>query len=548
MANTQLPLHWPARGTCTAVLAAVTMASCIGRIGDGADERDLTWSPAPTQLSRLTSAQLRRAFVDLLGPDLPITPVQPDTNPYLFYSIGAASTPLSELGVQQIEEAAEAVTAFVFTDPARRSVLVGCEPAAPGDACVETFLTRFGRRAFRRPLSSNERARWVGISKDLAEGDAWLGLRTAVSGMLQAPSFLYRADLGAPDPDDPSRARYTGWEMAGRLSFLLWNTIPDGELLDAAERGDLETPLGIEAQARRLLADPRSRAAVQDFFAQYFDLGRLDGLSRDPATYPAFTATLPESMRTEVKLVVDDLVNRRDTDLRGIFSSRRTFLNTDLANLYGVSAAGASPITFVPVELPDDGPRAGLLTTGAFLAMNAHETDTSPTLRGKYVRERVLCLDVPPPPPDVVTQVSQDPVKPKTLRERLEQHRKNPTCASCHALIDPPGFLFEHFDSVGAYRTNEHGYPIDATGGFDGKPLDGARDLAAMLATDERVGRCVVKQLFRHAQGRLDTSGERVAIDQLKDQFAEKGYRFRELLVSLVTHESFRVAAKEVTP
>ncbi|MFT3775460.1 MAG: DUF1592 domain-containing protein [Minicystis sp.] len=495
----------------------VALASCVGRIGDGADVDAPTWSPAAATLSRLTGKQYRSALVDLLGPDLPATPVQPDTNPYLFYSIGAASTPLSELGVQQIEEAAEAVTAHVFSDPARRSALVGCEPAAPGDACVASFLASFGRRAFRRPLSSVERSRWLGVATDLADGDAWLGVRTAVAGMLQAPSFLYRAELGEADPDDPSRARYTGWEMAGRLSFLFWNTTPDGELLDAAGRGDLDTTEGIEAQARRLLADPRARDAVQDFFAQYFDLGRLDGISRDPATYPQFTATMPASMRTEVKLLVDDFVNRRDADIRGIFSTRRTFVNSELAALYGVKAEGASPIAFVPVELPADGPRAGMLTLGAFLAMNAHETDTSPTLRGKYVRERVLCLDVPPPPPGVVTTISQDPTEPKTLRERLEQHRKNPTCAGCHSLIDPPGFLFEHFDSSGAYRTTEHGYPIDATGSLDGKALDGARDLAEILVDHPMVGRCVVKQLYRHAQGRLDTSGESVAIDELRD-------------------------------
>ena len=243
-------------------------------------------------------------------------------------------------------------------------------------------------------------------------------------------------------------------------------------------------------------------------------------------------------------------MNRRDTDVRGVFTTRRTFVNSELAELYGVTADGATPITFVPVELPEDGPRAGLLTLGAFLAMNAHETETSPTLRGKYLRERVLCEDVPPPPDDVDIDITPDPnAEPKTLRERLEEHRKNPQCAGCHAIIDPPGMLFENFDSVGAWRTEDNGYPIDATGDLDGEPLANARELADMLVDDDRVGRCMVTQLYRHAQSRLDADGEEAAINDLDAVFADNGYRFRELLVALVTHESFRyLKATEVTP
>ena len=530
----------------------LVLAACVGNIGEdgGLPSDQPSWSPEPAVLPRMTSTQYRNALIDLFGAELPKTALEPDTNPYLFYSIGAASTSLSELGVQQLEEAADRVTRTVFEDAERRLDITGCEPEAPGDGCVESFLTSFGRRAFRRPLSAEEKARWRAVSLDLSDGDAWLGLRMAVAGMLQSPHFLYRVELGEPHPDNLDLLRYTSFEMASRLSFLLWNTIPDDALLDAAERGELLTQHGLEAQARRLLDDPRARDAVQDFFAQYFDLGRLDGLTRSVETYPAFTPTMPESMRTEVKLLVDDLVNRRDADIRSVFSTRRTFVNSELAALYGVAAPGATAVTFVPIELPADGPRAGLLTLGAFLAMNAHETDTSPTLRGKYVRERVLCETVPPPPGDVdidLTQKEGEP--PKTLRERLEQHRENPACASCHAFIDPPGFLFQHFDSAGAYRTDEHGYPIDATGDLDEKPLMGASDLAKLLENDARVGHCIVTQLYRHAQGRLDESSERIALDELDKRFAASKYRFRELLVSLVTHASFRVASKpEVSP
>jgi PAS domain-containing protein len=521
-------------------------AGCVGVVGDPRGD-----VPAPAAatleepvLPRLTGAQYRNALADLFQGALPATPVQPDTNPFLFTSIGATTDPLSELGVQQLEEAANAVAHAVFDDPARRAALVGCEPAAPGDACVEGFLRSFGRRAFRRTLGAGELAKWVAISSELADGDAWTGVRTAVAGMLQAPSFVYRVELGEPDPDDPSRLRYTGFEMASRLAFLLWDAPPDDALLDAAESGDLLDEVGLEVQARRLLDAPRARAATLAFFAQYLDLGRLDGITRDAALYPTFTQALAGAMRTEAELVVDDLVFRRDVDVRQLFSTRRTFVNDALASLYGVEAAGASAAAFVPVDLPEDGHRAGLLTLGAFLTMNAHEASTSPTLRGKYVRERVLCAEVPPPPPDVDTDIDPDPTAPpKTLRERLEQHRKNPACAGCHSIVDPPGFLFENFDAMGAFRTEDNGYPVDTSGDLDGVPLANGRELADLLATDPRVGRCMVKQLFRHSMGRLDAPGERPAIEAIHARFEGSGFRFRELVVALVTHESFRFVA-----
>lgn len=521
-----------------------------GSGSDGADGTDsdgepLVFDPAPAVLPRLTAEQYRNSLIDVLGPGLPAVALEPDTNPYLFFNIGATTTTLSELGTQLYEEAADEITRSIFSDPARRLALVGCEPAAPGDQCVQGFLEDFGRRAYRRPLTPDELLRWQQITVQLANPDAWEGLRLAVAGMLQSPNFLYRVELGEPDPERPGRLRYTSHEMASRLSFLLWNTTPDDELLDAAAADDaLLTEEGLREHAERMLADPRASAAVQEFFSQYFDLGRLDGIARDPTVYPMFSSTLPASMRAEVKLLVDDFVFRRDADIRGIFGTRSTFVNEELAMLYGVDAPGASPIAFVPVELPESGPRAGMLTLGAFLMMNAHETEPSPTRRGKYVRERVLCQTVTPPPDDVDTNIPDEAGEAQTLRERLEQHANNPACSGCHSFVDPPGFLFESFDSIGVFRTvDKDGYPIDSAGNLDGVALSGATELGPLLAEDPRVGQCVVKQLFRHAQGRLETETEADIITDLDDRFADDGYRFRQLLLTLVTHEGFRTLA-----
>jgi hypothetical protein len=530
------------------------LAACVGDIGDrlpssgvdvdGPDDDHVAgFEPAAPLLPRLTEAQYRNALADLIGPGVPVTPVEADTNPYLFYSIGATTTTLSELGTELYEKSADAVTHYVFADPARRAAFVGCAPAAPGDACVEEFLGSFGRRVLRRPLASDELARWVTVATELAQPDAWEGLRLAVAGLLQSPYFLYRIELGEPDPAQPGRRRLDGFEIASRLSFLLWDTTPDDELLDAAERGDLDEAEGVIAAAERLLADDRAPATIQAFFAQYLDLGRLAGVSRSPENYPLFTPTTLASMRTEVEMLVDDVVDSGG-DARSIFSTRRTFVNAELAALYGVEAEGADATTFVAVELDPNGPRAGLLTLGAFLTMNAHETRTSPTARGKYVRERVLCATVPPPPPDVDTQIEPPGTEPMTLREQLEEHRKNPACAGCHSFIDPPGFLFEHFDSVGAIRDNDNGLPIDSSGDLDGVPLADASELAALLETDEQVGHCMVTQLYRHALGRVESKGEEPAIDDLDARFAASSYDFRALVVELVSHEAFRYLAE----
>lgn len=536
----------------TILAACVSTTACVGIVGDAGDgPRAKTLVLPPAALPRLTEAQYRNTLVELFGAAAPSGPLEDDTKPYLFYNIGASSTTLSELGVQLYEESADALSRHVFSDAARRAAFVGCTPAAPGDACVESFLRTFGRRVVRRPLREDELARWVNVSKTLADPDAWEGLRLAVAGLLQSAHFLYRVDLGTTEGATASRRPLTGYEMASRLSFLLWDQGPDDALLDAAGRGDLDTKEGVTEEAERLLDDPRARRAVRAFFRQYLDLGRLQGINRDPATYPLFTPGITDAMRKEIELLVEDLVFESHADARSMFSTRTTFVNTDLAALYGVEAPGATATSFVRVELPVDGPRAGILTSGAFLTMNAHESYTSPTARGKYVRERVLCLDVPAPPPGVDT--SLDPVmmgeQPKTVRERMELHRTNPSCASCHSFMDPPGFLFEHFDSSGAYRELQEGVlPIDSSGDLDGKPLADARGLATILETDERVGRCIVKQLYRHAQGRLETKGEAIALETLADRFVTASYDFRSLLLELVTHDAFRFVGTKETP
>lgn len=504
-------------------------------------------------MPRLTSLQYRNSLQDIFAAALPAPALEPDTNPYLFYSIGAATTTLSEQGTQRYAEAAARITDVLFQDATRRAVLLGCTPTRPDDSCVRDFITRIGRKLFRRPLAESDIARWIGVSKATAEGDAFRGVKLALYGMLQSPRFIYRIELGEPDPEPngtPQRRRYDAYEVASRLSFLFWNTTPDDELLDAAERGELVDDDSLRRHALRLLDAPRARTAVQSFFSQYFNLGVLAQVERDTLHHPLFTRSLAASMRSELELLADDFVFRREVDVRKIFSTQRTFVNSELAALYQVSAPGATPIAFVPVELPADGPRAGVLTSGAVLTMNAHPTETSPTLRGKYILERVLCRLVPPPPGNVNLNLDDKMGMPRTLRERLEEHRNNPACSSCHSMMDPPGFLFEGFDSIGAARPMTDALAAQTRSEVEGQTYNNGRELGQKLADDPLVGQCISKQLYRHANGRLDDAGDERPLRTLAEQFEKSGYRFRELLVALVQSEGFRTAApaEEVMP
>jgi hypothetical protein len=505
--------------------------------------------PGTALMPRLTAAQYQNSIEAIFGAYLPSPGLELDQNPYLFYSIGAASTTLSEVGTQQYHDAAIEIADALVSDTTRMISLLGCTPARVTDVCAQDFIRNIGRQLYRRPLSEFEFERWYDLARSgSARRSVYLRLRDVLAGMLQSPYFLYRIERGQVDPDDSTRLRYTAYEMASRISFVFWNETPDMTLLAAAESGSLLTDEGIRAQAERLLAAPKARKAVQDFFAQYLDLNRLNEVDRDPADYPGFTETMPQSMRKELELIVDDVVFRKDADIRKLFDTRQSFVNEELANLYGIEVEGASPIAYAPVTFPADSNRVGILTLGAFLTMNAHPSETSPTLRGKYVRERVLCQTVPVPPDNVDLNLSDPPnTMPRTLRERLEEHRENPACASCHSFIDPPGFLFENYDSVGRFRTHEGEYLIDASGSLDGQEMTDARELGPLLRNDPRVALCLVRQTYRHAMGRLDLPSEWAPLRDLIAAFERGEYRFKTLLIELVLSDGFRKVAPEMS-
>jgi hypothetical protein len=517
--------------------------------GGGDDAGEAAEVDAPT-LRRLTRAEFTHAVHDLLGP-VALGPVETDSSQEGFFSVGAARVALSPAGVAAYEQALDLATAEAFADPTSAASLVACMPADTADtACMRASIEAFGRRAWRRPLEPDETDRYLSIAQEVGTetGDPVAALRHALWGVLQSPYFLYRVELGSPSPDDDGRVKFSGWEMASRLSFTLWSTVPDDALLDAAESGELSVPEGIEAQAERMLADPRARQGVENFVAELYELWLLDEQTKDAELYPQWTPTLKEVMREELLARVDDVVFENPGDFLSLYDGKKVFVDNELARLYGLPEI--EPDAFRVEMLPESDPRAGLIGSALVLAMNSLPARTSATKRGQFISEILLCRTVPPPPPTVDVNLDDDdgdggPVEHKTLREKLEPHRTDPTCAACHDITDPLGLALEHFDTTGQYRETDLGLAIDASGELDGVAFTDAADLAVLLREHPDAASCLVKKLYTYTAGRRPFAEESDALADLVDELAAEGGRFDRLLLSLVTHDDFRFAHPE---
>ncbi len=426
--------------------------------------------------------------------------------------------------------------------------LVACQPADATDArCRDRFVREFGQRAFRRPLTDEESHRYATLftAESTKTGRFLDGARAVVEAMLQSPKFLFHVG-GGPT------SRFRDYEIAGRLAYFLWDSMPDQRLFEAAARGDLRTPEGLERTARGMLGEPAARQAVDEFFAEWLRFDRVLGSVKDRRRYPEFTPELAAMMVHETRTLLGHLV-WNDGNFMDAFTADYSFLNADLAKLYGVPAPSGE---FERVGFPPGSLRAGLLGQASFLTSTAGPVETSPTARGIFIREQLLCQQVPNPPPGVNTEVPEPRAdRPLAMRQRMQSHMQNPACSSCHRLMDPIGFGLENYDAVGRWRDNEViefggreksdrvELAIDRTGEIAGlansafsEPTEIGRVLAATQACQE----CVVKQVFRYAFGRVETRSDRDTIRQTFTAFRESGFKFKELLVALVKSPQFR--------
>jgi hypothetical protein len=488
-------------------------------------------------LRRLSRLQYNNTVRDLLGDtSRPADGFLPDEVLGSF-SGSAALARVAPVAVEQYRLAAERLAAKAATN---LTSLVSCRPAdtAGEEACVRTFLADFGLRAYRRPLSADEVAGKLELFRKVrVEGDFAFGIQAVVAALLQSPFFLYRAELppagalvGALVPLGP-------YEIASRLSYFLLNTMPDPALFAAAQANGLATPAAVEAQARRLLQDPRARAAANEFFGQWLILGALDDEAKDATLFPEFNDTLRAAMKEETLRFTTSTLFDGDARLETLLTSSRSIVNAPLGKLYGVTAAA----DYGPVDL-DPSQRAGLLTQASILTRTAHSDGSSPTRRGKFVREALMCQPPPPPPPGVDT--TPPPRTPNQTRRALyAQHATNPVCAACHQLTDPVGFGFENYDAIGRYQTMDGGKPIDASGEISAsEDLDGvfvgAVALAKKLAASNSVRTCMAEHWFSFALGRAPAAGDEASIKAAFDGFAPGG-DLRALMVALTRTDSF---------
>ena len=495
----------------------------------------------PPQLRRLTEAQYRQIIADLFGPDIAISGrFDPLPRQAGLQQVGASQAAINASGYEHLDVTARAIARQVV-DERHRGFLIGCEPAqpeAPDSACAGAFLGKVGRLLYRRPLHQEELQRAVTAAElgARALGDFHAGLGFALAGLLVAPDFLYVADAMEADPGQPDRPRLTGSAKAARLSFLLWNTAPDGALLDAAERGDLHSERGVREQVDRMLASPRLNDGIRAFFADMLGFDPGQAVAKDPVLYPAFKPVLAQLAQEQtLRTIVDHLVDRQG-DYRELFTTRRTFLTRQLALLYRVPVA-APDNGWVPFEFAADDPRVGLLGHVSFVALHAHPGRSSATLRGKAVRELLLCQPVPDPPNNVNFTVVQDTSNPRyrTARERLVAHSGDPTCAGCHKAIDPIGLALENFDGAGQYRVAENGAEIDASGVLGDRKFTGVAGLGRALYEDPAASHCAVERLYAYAVGRAPLADDQPWIELLARRFAADGYRVPALLRLLAT-------------
>jgi hypothetical protein len=422
--------------------------------------------------------------------------------------------------------------------PSRKRILV-CDPAS-GPACVDRILATLARRAYRRPVTGSEIAalrRFVTLARNDGES-VEEGIALALQAMLVSPHFLFHIEHDRY-PNDPGRVhRVSDVELASRLSYFLWNSMPDDELLSAAERRRLSDPQVLEAQVTRMLADPKASAMAENFAGQWLEVRNLDSIKPDPQKFPAWGPELRDAMKTETRLFFDWIL-RENRPISEFIDARYTFLNEFLANYYGIDGVTGPDFRRVDLTTPQ---RGGVLTQGSVLAVSSYPTRTSVVIRGKYILQNILGSPPPPPPPDVPALDEQAVGTTASLRKQMETHRTNAVCASCHARMDPLGFALENYDAIGKWRTMDGGFPVDSSGKLPGgKTFSNAADLRQILSQRQyEFSRTLTEKLLIYSLGRGLARYDRPTVNEITKTLADSGYGFQTLVREVIRSLPFQ--------
>ena len=427
--------------------------------------------------------------------------------------------------------------------PSRQRILT-CRPntGAEERACAEEILSTLARRAYRRPATAADLDTLLEFyEKGRAAGDFDAGIEMALRRLLVSPEFLFRIERDPEGAAPNAPYRISDLELASRLSFFLWSSIPDDELLDVAAAGSLREPGVLEGQVRRMLADPRAEALVTNFAAQWLYLRNLPAVSPDFIVFPDFDETLRRALREETELFFDSII-REDRSVLDLLNADYTFLNERLAKHYGIPNVYGSH--FRRIDLPPGSPRGGLLGQGSILAVTSYATRTSPVVRGKWILENLLGTPPPPPPANVPPLSEEGSDAVLSMRERMVEHRRNPVCASCHAIMDPIGLSLENFDAIGRWRERTAGFePLDVEGSFpDGTTFDGAGGLReTLLDRSDQFVRTLASKLLTYGLGRAVEYHDVPAVRVIEREAAADDYRFSSMILGIVKSTPFQM-------
>lgn len=507
-------------------------------------------------LRRLTESQYRRTIADLFGPDIKMVGrFEPEARRHGLQAVASGLLSISATGFEQYYAMGKSV-ADQALDEKHRAKTMPCQPAsatAPDAACTARTISHYGRMLFRRPLRDAEVQQRVALADEAtrSSGSYYSGLSFALASVISSPDFLFRVEAAAGKPDRTGALALDSYTRASRLSYLLWNTTPDAELLAAAETGALTTPAGLKKQVDRLMASPRLEDGVRAFFSDMLQLDLFDTIGKDAAIYPKYSQVVAASAREQtLRTFVDHLLVKK-ADYRDLLTTRDTFVDRALASIYQVEFnfdGDWEPHSFAPDE-----DRSGVLTQVTFLSLFSHPGRSSPTKRGVAIYEVFMCQETPLPPANVDFSIVNDVSNPllKTSRSRLLAHATDETCAGCHNLVDPAGLALERFDSVGQQRTIENGELIDVSAEIDGSKFAGATGLGAILRNNPRVPACLVNNVFAYGAGRETTPANTAFLKATGEAFAANGYRLPDLLRRIALSDElyrFQPSAEQPAP
>lgn len=528
----------------TAVAALFVLGACSGT------KEPETIAPGPT-LRLITTQQYVNTLSYMFGPSVSLeVKFSPLKRTAGLLANGAEIAGVTAAQLEQFQRAAVSVAGQV-TDVEHRKFLIPCAPTKSkeaDDGCATKFVTQTGRLLFRRALRDEDVKSYVELAGTSANQlkDFYAGLAIVMEAMLISPEMLFIEERVAPGSKSDKQQHLDAYSLASRLSFFLWNAAPNDEILTAAESGELETRKGRARIVEMMLASPRLEGGVRAFFDDMFGFDNFNALSKDATVYPFVTGqTLADAREQTLRTVVDHLITR-DLDYRDLFTTRSTFMSPNLAPLYQVAAAPS----WTAYEFPPDSPRQGLLTQVSFLASHAHPGRSSPTLRGKALRELMLCQVVPSPPPNVSFDVVNNPsASYPTQRDRVAAHLADPVCAGCHKITDPTGLALESFNGAGQFRDNEGGHPIDTSGNLDGVKFDNVIGLSKALHDHPGVPACLVNRVYSYSSGAPVRAADRPLLTFLTTRFAEEGYKLPALLRTIALSDAFsNVTASPVKP